>query len=176
MSFWNGVTPDSVAGASDGFKEFTIGDNDAYIKSVKEDVSQSGNDMLVIVFANDEGAEIKHFIVEGEYKQQRLKQLCIAFNIPFGSQNIQSWIGKRGIVVCKQGKPNSNGNTYNQVSFLRPRPGANVNHPAKAQQNTQPRQPSNSAPQREYQDAGGGYSRQSSSNPPDDEFEDDIPF
>lgn len=168
MGFWNNVTPDSVANASDGFKEFTIGDNDAYIKEVKEDVSQSGNDMLVITFANDEGAEIKHFIVEGEFKQQRLKQLCIAFNIPFGSHNIQNWIGKRGVVVCKQGKPNSNGNTYNQVSFLRPKQGANVNRPA----STQPRQQSHQ--QQQPYTPPSGQSHQNDEF--DDEFDDDIPF
>jgi hypothetical protein len=166
MGFWNGVTPDSVANASDGFKEFIIGDNDAYIKKVEEDVSQSGNDMLVVTFANDDGAEIKHFIVDGEYKQQKLKQLYIAFNIPFASQNIQSWIGKRGIVVCKQGKPNSNGNVYNQVSYLKPKPGPNVNpRPT----HTQPSRPANQHSQQPY-------------NPPADQaqnndgFDDDIPF
>jgi hypothetical protein len=165
MGFWNGVTPDSVANASDGFKEFIIGDNDAYIKKVEEDVSQSGNDMLVVTFANDDGAEIKHFIVDGEYKQQKLKQLYIAFNIPFTSQNIQSWIGKRGIVICKQGKPNSNGNVYNQVSYLRPKPGANVNRPT----HTQPSQPAQRQPQQSYNPPAG----QAQNN---DGFDDDIPF
>ncbi|GHU82002.1 hypothetical protein FACS189468_5640 [Spirochaetia bacterium] len=166
MGFWNGVSPDSVANASDGFKEFIIGDNDAYIKKVEEKVSESGNDMLVVTFANDDGAEIRHYIVDGEFKQQKLKQLCIAFNIPFGSQSIQSWIGKRGIVVCKQGKPNSNGNVYNQVSYLRPKPGTNVNpRPA----HTQPSQPAQQQPQQPYHPPAG----QTQQN---DEFEDDIPF
>ena len=93
MGFWNGVTPDSVASADEGFKEFIVGDNKAYIKSVQEKCSQNGNEMLVVTFANDDGAEIRHYIVDGDYKQQKLKQLCIAFNIPFGSQNIQSWVG-----------------------------------------------------------------------------------
>jgi hypothetical protein len=164
MGFWNGVTPDSVANASDGFKEFIIGDNEAYIKDVKEDVSQSGNDMLVVTFANDDGAEIKYFIVEGEYKQQKLKQLYIAFNIPFASKNIQSWIGKRGTVVCKQGKPNSSGNVYNQVSFLRPIPGSNnVNRSSQ----TQPRQ---QAQQQQPSQPPAGQTQS------DDGFEDDIPF
>jgi hypothetical protein len=166
MGFWNGVTPDSVANAPDGFKEFIIGDNDAYIKTVQEKVSESGNDMLVITFANNDGAEIRHYIVDGEFKQQKLKQLCIAFNIPFGSQNIQSWTGKRGIVVCKQGKPNSNGNVYNQVSYLRPKPGANVNpRPA----HTQPSQPVQQQPQQPYNPPADQA-------PQDDGFEDDIPF
>jgi hypothetical protein len=119
--------------------------------------------MLVVTFANDDGAEIKHFIVDGEYKQQKLKQLYIAFNIPFASQNIQSWIGKRGIVVCKQGKPNSSGNVYNQVSYLKPKPGVNVNRPAHTQQNQQAQQ------QQTYRQPAG----QAQQN---DEFTDDIPF
>jgi hypothetical protein len=169
MGFWNGVTPDSVASASDGFKEFIIGDNEAYIKSVQEKVSESGNDMLVVIFANNDGAEIRHYIVDGEFKQQKLKQLCIAFNIPFGSQNVQSWIGKHGIVVCKAGEPNSNGNVYNQVSYLRPKPGANVNRPA----HTQPSQPASQHPQ---QPAGWSSPPPENHAPPDDGFDNDIPF
>jgi len=169
MGFWNGVTPDSVASASDGFKEFTIGDNEAYIKKVEEDTSQSGNDMLVVTFANDDGAEIKHFIVEGEYKQQKLKQLYIAFNIPFASQDIQKWIGKRGIVVCKQGKPTSNGNIYNQVSYLRPKPGtSNVNR------NTQQSQPAQQRPQNTQQQQPNNQPNGQQNNA--DDFTDDIPF
>jgi len=166
--FFNDVTPDSVAAASDGFKEFTIGENEAYIKNVSEGVSQSGNDMLVVTFANNDGAEIKHYIVEGEYKHQKLKQFYIAFNIPIGSQSIKNWIGKRGIVVCKQGKPNSNGNVYNTVSYLRPKPGANV----KQSVNTQTNQPT--------QQSSGLSNRQAEqlAKEVDDsqQFEDDIPF
>ena len=158
MGYWDDVTPDSVANADDGFKEFIAGDNEAYIKSVTEKFSQSGNEMLVVTFAKEDGAEIRHYIVDNEYKQQKLKQLCIAFNIPFGSQNVQSWIGKRGIVVCKPGEPNANGRVYNQVNYLKPKPGGqNVNRPASAQANQHP-QPN---------------------NPPagqQDEFTDDIPF
>ena len=164
MGFWNGVTPDSVSNADDGFREFIVGENEAYIKSVTEKISQSsGNEMLVITFANNEGAEIRHYIVDNEYKQQKLKQLCIAFNIPFGSQNLQSWIGKRGIVVCKRGEPNANGNVYNQVSYLKPKPGPNVNQrPAHIQ-------PGQQAGQQSYNPPAG--------NPPsDDNFDDDIPF
>jgi hypothetical protein len=166
MGFWNGVTPDSVASASDGFKEFEIGENEAYIKNVTEKFSQSGNEMLVVTFGNNEGAEIQHYIVDGEYKQQKLKQLCIAFNIPFGSQDTQSWRGKRGIVVCKQGKPNSNGNIYNQVSYLKPKPGPNVN-PRPTY--TQPSPPANQHPQQPY--------NQPEDQPQaDDGFTYDIPF
>jgi len=120
MSFWRGVTPQTVASAKDRYAEFQIGENEAIVKSAEEKVSASGNPMLVITFENDEGAEIRHFIVDGEFKLTKLKQFFIAFNIPIGSQNIYEWIGKRGIVVCKQGKPDNKGNTYNQVSYLRP--------------------------------------------------------
>jgi len=159
MSFWDNVTPQSVACAKDGFKEFRIGDNDAVIKSAVEKVSESGNDMLVITFENDEGAEIRHYIVEGEFKQQRLKQFCIAFGIPFGSRDINEWQGKRGIVVCKQGKqPSRDGYTYNQVSYLRPKPGANLNPPPERSQSAQ------------QQSQGQGQAQS------DDGFYDDIPF
>jgi len=162
--FWNDVTPDSVAAASDGFKEFAIGENEAIIKSVKEDTSQSGNDMLVVTFANDDGAEIKHYIVEGEYKQQKLKQLYTAFKIPIGSKTTQNWLGRRGIVVCKQGKPNANGNVYNQVSYLRPLKSAvNQSYPANAQQNQQTQQNNNANGQTQQNVSGDG-------------FVDDIPF
>jgi hypothetical protein len=126
MGYWDDVTPHSVANAQDGFKEFRIGDNEAFVKSVQEKVSESGNPMLVITFENDEGAEIKHYIVDGEYKLQKLKQFYVAFGIPLGSSNFDEWRGKRGIVVCKQGDM-YNGKIYNKVSYLRPRLKPNSN-------------------------------------------------
>jgi hypothetical protein len=160
MGYWDNVTPHSVANAEDGFKEFRIGDNDAFVKSVQEKVSESGNPMLVITFENNEGAEIKHFIVDGEYKLQKLKQFYMAFGIPLGSRDFEEWRGKRGIVVCKQGEP-YNGKIYNKVSYLRPRLNSN-SPPANTPQRSQPvRQPD---PPREEQP------------PPDDGFDDDIPF
>lgn len=120
MSFFNGVTPQSVADAPDGFKEFKIGDNDAYITKIEEKTSKDGNQMLVISFANNDDAEIKHYIVDGEYKLSKLKQLYLSFGIPLGNTNTQSWVGKTGIVVCKAGEP-YNGKVYNKVSYLRPK-------------------------------------------------------
>jgi hypothetical protein len=160
MGYWDDVTPHSVANAQDGFKEFRVGDNDAFVKSVEEKVSESGNPMLVITFENEEGAEIKHFIVDGEYKLSKLKQFYVAFGIPLGSRNFEEWRGRRGIVVCKQGEP-YNGKVYNKVSYLRPRLSSNSNpqpadNPPRSQSARQP------DPPREEQ--------------PDDGFEDDIPF
>jgi len=162
MGIWDGVNHNSVASADSGFQEFKVGDNEAFIKSVQQKWSQSDNEMLVITFANDDGAEIRHYIVDGEYKLQKLKQLCIAFDIPFGNQDVQSWVGKRGIVVCKRGKPNSNGNVYNEVSFLRPKPGgSNVNRSSANSTQSQPQSQQNHS-------AEQGQS--------DDGFTDDIPF
>jgi hypothetical protein len=164
MSYWDNVNPRSVSEASDGFSEFALGDNEAFIDKVEEKMSESGNEMLVVTFAKSNGATIKHFIVDGEYKLSKLKQLYIAFNIPVGETNINKWLGKTGIVVCKEGKP-YNGKCYNQVSYLRPKPGANVN-PDPTRQSSHPAQ---QQPQQPY-------------NPPvsqaqqNDEFEDDIPF
>jgi hypothetical protein len=160
MGYWDDVTPHSVANAQDGFKEFRIGDNEAFVKSVQEKVSESGNPMLVITFENDEGAEIKHYIVDGEYKLQKLKQFYVAFGIPLGSSNFDEWRGKRGIVVCKQGEP-YNGKIYNKVNYLRPRLSSNsqpANNPPRSQPARQPEPPREEQP------------------PQDDGFDDDIPF
>jgi hypothetical protein len=122
MSFWNGVTPQSVNEASNGFVEFRIGANNAFIKSVCEKTAkESGNPMLEITFANEDGAEIKHYIVDDEYKLSKLKQLYAAFGIPPQDYTVLSrWINKEGIVVCKQGEP-YNGNVFNKVSYLKPK-------------------------------------------------------
>jgi hypothetical protein len=160
MGYWDNVTPHSVANAGDGFKQFKIGDNDAFVKSVDERFSESGNEMLVITFGNDEGAEIKHFIVDGEYKLQKLKQFYLAFGIPLGNSDFDEWYGKRGIVVCKQGEP-YNGKVYNKVSYLKPKINLNPQS-ANTPSRSQPARQSN--PPREEQ------------LPPDDGFDDDIPF
>jgi hypothetical protein len=171
MSYWDDVTPHSVANANDGFKEFRIGDNDAFVKSVQEKISESGNPMLVITFENDEGAEIKHFIVDGEYKLQKLKQFYIAFGIPLGSRNFEEWRGRRGIVVCKQGEP-YNGKVYNKVSYLRPADNLPQSWPAR--EFDPPQQPR----YRDGQPRNGHSSSASSATPSasDDGFDDDIPF
>jgi hypothetical protein len=149
-----------VANAQDGFKEFRVGDNDAFVKSVEEKVSESGNPMLVITFGNDEGAEIKHFIVDGEYKLQKLKQFYLAFGIPLGSRNFEEWRGKRGVVVCKQGEP-YNGKVYNKVSYFRSRLDSNSRS-----MNNSPRS----------QSARQSDSPREEQSHPDDGFTDDIPF
>ena len=158
MGFWNDVTPQTVENAEDsGFKKFKIGDNEAYVKSIIEKDSSNGNPMLVIIFANDEGAEVRHYIVDGEFKLSKLKQFYIACGIPLGSSDVASWKGKRCIVVCKEGKPDSKGNTYNEVSYLRPLYD-NQQQSSQQQNNSQPQgQPANNA---------------SNGN----DFADDIPF
>jgi hypothetical protein len=153
MSFWDDVTPQSVANAPDGFKEFQIGENEAFIQSVNESTSKnSGKKMLDIVFKKMDGAEIHYYIVDDEFKMQKLKAICICFGIPIGSTNIEEWRGKRGIVVCKQGEP-YDGKIYNKVSYLKPMP---ANGSAK---------PSNSP----------NYRMESNSSAKDG-FIDDIPF
>jgi hypothetical protein len=176
MGYWDDVTPHSVANAQDGFKEFQIGDNDAFVKSVQEKISESGNPMLVITFANDEGAEIRHFIVDGEFKLQKLKQFYIAFGIPLGSRDFEEWRGRRGIVVCKQGTP-YNGKVYNQVSYLRPKLKSPSNPPpAHNAQRSQPTQQPAQRPVQQpayFDNTGDAFGNQNHS---DDGFDDDIPF
>ena len=120
MGFFNDVNPQSVSQAPDGFKEFRVGDNEASIVKVEEAISNSSNPMLVVTFRNNDGAEIRYYIVDGEYKLQRLKQLYLSFGVPIGSTDTNSWIGKTGIVVCKAGEPYE-GKIYNKVSYLKPK-------------------------------------------------------
>jgi len=165
MDFFNDVTPQAIANASDGFKEFRIGDNNAFIKSARETLSNSSNPMLEITFINDEGAEIKYYIVEGEYKLTRLKQLYTAFGIPAHEYtNLEKWCYKEGIVVCKQGEP-YNGKVYNKVNYVRPK--YPEQKPAYTPQNSVG-SGTFSQPQVEPQQGQG--------KPLNDGFDDDIPF
>jgi len=120
MSFWQDVTPQAVADAKDGFSQFEIGENVAFIQQVNPTTSKSGKIMLDIIFKKMDGAEIHHYIVDDEYKMQKLKQLYVSFDIPFGNQEIDTiWKNKKGIVVCKEGNEYK-GKRYPKVSFLRP--------------------------------------------------------
>ena len=156
MNFFSGVNLQSVSQASDGFSEFKIGDNHAFISKVEEKTSNSGNPMLEITFVDDNGASIRYYIVDGEYKLSRLKQLYTAFNIPMGETNIQRWIGKWGIVVCKEGEYYNN-KKYNKVHFLRP------------DTESDPK----SAPPKQPEQQNHGYNGDHAGN---DDFTDDIPF
>jgi hypothetical protein len=179
MSFWNGVTPQSVANAPDGFKEFQVGENEAFIQQVNETTSKnSGKDMLDIIFKKMDGAEIHYYIVDDEYKMEKLKKLCLCFGIPMGSTNIEEWRGKRGIVVCKPGEPYGDSNKiYNKVSYLKPLVPANG---AKPSTNNGYSASNNgySASNNGYSASNNGYSASnngySASNA--DSFDDDIPF
>jgi hypothetical protein len=164
-TFFDNVTPQAVENADSSFREFKIGENVARIKHAEEKFSNSGNPMLVVIFENEDGAEIKHYIVDGEWKMSKLKELFIAFNIPFGSTNIEEWRGKRGLVICKAGEPyGDKGIIYNKISYLKPLPKGNA-APA-TQQSSAPQKPKISAPVQTVE-------KQTN---PDDGFYDDIPF
>ena len=118
MSFFNGVTPNSVEEAQDGFNEFKIGENNAYIRTVHEITSKNGNPMLEITFATEDEAVIKYYIVDSEYKLSKLKQLYKSFSIPPEYYiNISKWLYKEGVVVCKQ--DTYNGRPVPKVSYLK---------------------------------------------------------
>jgi len=117
--FFNGVTFKSLSEASSGFKEFKIGENNAYISKVEEKKSGNGKPMLEITFTNDDGATIRYRISDGDWKLSMLKGLCLAFDITLGEINTNKWIGKWGIVVCKAGEP-YNGKVYNEVHYVKP--------------------------------------------------------
>ena len=162
--FMDGITPQTVAQASDGFKLFKIGDNHARISNVTERTTKNGDPMLEINFIDEDGANIRYYIVKNEFGESKLKQLFLAFNIPFANlYNYQSWLNKWGVVVCKEGKP-YNGNVYPEVSYVRPAESRQANsQPQRPQQQQQPH------PQQTYNPPAGQTQQ-------DDEFEDDIPF
>jgi hypothetical protein len=64
---------------------------------VEEKVSRKGNEMLVVTFQScKDAAEIKYYIVDGEFAPCKLKALEKAFEIPFGS-GAERFLGKKGV-------------------------------------------------------------------------------
>ncbi|MDR0449930.1 MAG: hypothetical protein LBH26_01540 [Treponema sp.] len=121
MSFLNKYDPQTIESAQEAageFNQFPVGDNPARIIGVVEKTSKNGNDMLEITFGNEQGMQIRDYIVDGEYAASKLKNLQTSFKIPYGEQNIKNWIGKPGIIVVKEGEE-YNGRTYNRVSHYR---------------------------------------------------------
>jgi hypothetical protein len=100
------------------FRQFPVGENEAVITGIQEKVSSNDNDMLEITFGNESGAEIRAYIVDGEWAAGKLKNLQTSFGIPYGEKNTGKWIGKRGIVIVREGEP-YNGKIYNKVSHYR---------------------------------------------------------
>jgi hypothetical protein len=160
MRFMDDVTPQNLEQAK-SFSSFQIGDNTAHIVKVEEAMSSSGNNMLVIHFENEFNGIIRYYIVDNEYKFQKLKGLYQAFGIPFTETNPDRWIGRQGVVVCKEGKP-YNGETRPEVHYVKPIL-SNTSSPAQPAMYSTPEQ----AP------ANQGWN-----NPPpsDDGFVDEIPF
>ncbi|GHU09862.1 hypothetical protein FACS1894151_08510 [Spirochaetia bacterium] len=159
MSFFNEVSVYALEHAEEGrgFVQFPVGENEAYIAKVEEKESKSGNSMLEITFANESDAEIRWYIMDGEYKLSKLKNLMVSFNIPFNLLNPLKWIGRKGIIIVKEDKP-YNGRIYNKVSYCKGR----ENMP-------QSRQPANhNAPEM--------YQEQEPEKKFEDEFGDDIPW
>jgi hypothetical protein len=154
MGFLDDIHSQDLENAN-SFSDFKIGDNMARITKVEDTYSKNYNAMLVIHFENDSGATIRHYIVDNEYKLQKLKSLYLAFGIPFTEKNPQQWIGKQAVVVCREGKP-YNGETRLEVHYVKPL-NSNVTPPRQA-----PTVPS----------------MYSTPEPPinDDGFADDIPF
>jgi hypothetical protein len=126
---YDGRTIEESRESTGGFLQFPVGENEARITGVQERISQSGNDMLEITFGTEEGAEIRDYIVDNEWAAGKLKNLQTSFKIPYGEQNTAMWIGKRGIVVVKEGEP-YNGKVYNRVSHYRSSKIAGLGVPA----------------------------------------------
>jgi len=119
-SFWDGVNPQSVGSAQDRGAQFNIGENEAYINQVNPKTSSKGNKMLEVILKKTDGAEIRYYIVDDEYKLGKLKALQKCFGIPLGNNEIDTtWKNKRGIVICRESKPKDNGKTYPEVNYFK---------------------------------------------------------
>jgi hypothetical protein len=126
---YDGQAIEGARESTGGFLQFPVGENEAVITGVQDRVSQNGNDMLEITFGNGEGAEIRDYIVDNEWATGKLKNLQTSFKIPYGEQNTAMWIGKRGVVVVKEGEP-YNGKIYNRVSHYRSGKTTHIGAPA----------------------------------------------
>jgi len=164
MSFFDGVNARTLEDAPDGFKSFAIGENEAYIDDATESLAKgSGRPMMTVTFKRDDGAEIKHYIADNDWKLQNMKQLYSAFGIPFSSTDVADWRHRRGIVVCKEDV--YEGKTYPKVSYLKPLPGGG-----------RQRQPGCSAGSGKPSQGTNRDSQPWRNERPDDEFKDDVPF
>ncbi|GHU52243.1 hypothetical protein FACS1894200_12780 [Spirochaetia bacterium] len=118
MGFLDKYNEKVVSEAADNYVKFPIGEIPTTIKNAVEKRFTSGRDGLEITFEDSHGAKIRGFIIDGDFAAKKLKNLQSSFNIPLGSQNLLSWIGKRGIVVTRPGRDEeyvgSNGFTYNR--------------------------------------------------------------
>jgi hypothetical protein len=132
MSLLDKYDSETIADAQEAgdFISFPIGENPARIIGVVEKTSKTGSDMLEITLGNEQGAQIRDYIVDGDWAPRKLKNLQTSFGIPYGEKDIQKWIGKAGIVVVKEGEE-YNGKKYNQVSYYRS-PKTTVGAPAGA--------------------------------------------
>jgi hypothetical protein len=118
MGLLNKYGRGEIENAPDMFVQFKIGENTAWIEKVKDTLSKKGNAMLVVTFSSSEGAQIKDYITDNEFAVCKLKQLQKAFGIQYGEQDIRKWIGKKGIVVCKEDE--YNGNIHPKISYYKP--------------------------------------------------------
>jgi hypothetical protein len=120
MSFLDKYDTETVSEAQEaaGFIQFPVGENPARIIGVVEKTSTTGKDMLEITFGNEQGAQIRDYIVDGEYAAGKLKNIQTSFNIPYGERDVRKWIGKAGVIVVKEGDE-YNGKVYNKVSHCR---------------------------------------------------------
>ena len=116
--YWDDVTPINLENTKDSIY-FVKGENHCKIANVEQKISQNENKMLVITFENESGATIRFRIVDGQYKLKMIKNLLTSFGIPFSDcKNTTRWIGRHGVVICKEGKP-YNGKSYMEVSHCR---------------------------------------------------------
>ena len=98
------------------FKPIPVGDHRVRIASAEEQTSNSGRQMIKLVFdVSGYTATIWHFIVfmpeNQKLTNQKLGEVFNSFGIPQGNFNLQQWVGKVGAAKVKHedynGEPNA---------------------------------------------------------------------
>lgn len=88
------------------FEQIKVGDHRVRIKEVSKQISQSGRDMIKLVFdVSGTNLLLYNYIVfmddRPEITNRKLTQLFDSFGIEDGNFNLNSWVGKVGAVNVK---------------------------------------------------------------------------
>ena len=88
------------------FEQIKVGDHRVRIKEVSKQISQSGRDMIKLVFdVSGTNLLLYNYIVfmddRPEITNRKLTQLFDSFDIEDGNFNLNSWVGKVGAVNVK---------------------------------------------------------------------------
>jgi len=98
--------------------EIEKGEHLLKISEVEEKISSKGRDMLEIKLKNITGNQFWYYIVKNDYFNKNLTRFFDCFGIPYNSLNINTWVGKKGVVYLDYGEPRNDGRKYMEIKRL----------------------------------------------------------